>query len=809
MREIPNKYEWQDAENRINDKWNKKEIYKFDINSKKIYSIDSPPPTMSGNMHMGHAFSFSQMDFIARYKRMRGFSVFFPFGTDDNGLPTAKLVEKMKNVKSSKMERGDFVKLCHSTINELRDAFIQGWKNIGISADWSLSYSTIDLHSQKISQKSFIDLYKMGREYRMEAPYIWCPTCQTAIAQIELQDKELDSSFNDLAFTLKDGKDAIISTTRPELLPACVALFAHPDDKRYKKLEGTTAKVPIFGHDVTVLLDERVDPEKGTGLVMCCTFGDQTDIEWFKAHKLPLRVAITKDGKMTKIAGKYEGMQIKEARKIIIEDLEKAGILKSSKKITHSVNVHERCDTEIEILKTSQWFIKYLDLKKEFIDAGKKINWYPEYMRTRYDNWINGLQWDWCISMQRSFGIPFPVWYCKKCGEINVADESQLPVDPLTDKPKNKCKCGSSDFEPDRDVMNTWATSTLTPQIAIGLIDDKDAMKKLFPMDLRTQAHDIITLWLFNTVVKSMFHENNIPWKNTMISGFALDSHGKKMSKSKGNVIEPSTVLQKYPADALRFWASESKLGDDMSYQEKDIKTGLKFVTKMWNASKFAFIHLEDYKPKKIKVTNTIDKWILSKMTDTIKTCTEAFDEYQYSKSKRAFENFFWQDLCDNYLEIAKDRLYNPDKYPKGSKESAHYTLYKVLLACVKLIAPITPYISEEIYQIFFKENEKSESVHITAWPEIEKDLIDKTSEKSGDIACSIIGAVRKYKSIQNVSMNQPIKKIRISCSDELKDLIDTVSEDIQNTVKAETLEFKDDCDIECNGYDIKLGFDM
>ncbi|MBU0761625.1 MAG: class I tRNA ligase family protein, partial [Candidatus Altiarchaeota archaeon] len=457
-----------EAEPRWQKFWEDEGVYQFDPDSAaEVYSIDTPPPTVSGKMHLGHAFSYSQQDFIVRYKRMRGFNVFYPFGTDDNGIPTERLVEKEKKVRARDMDRQEFVKLCLKTLEEeLRPKYISDWKRIGMSCDWRIFYTTINTHCQKISQKSFIDLYGAGREYRKDAPTMWCPECQTGISQVECQDKELDSYFNDIVFKV-DGKDLVIATTRPELLPACVAVFYHPQDERYIGYAGKKAKVPLFNFEVPLLPDERADPEKGTGVVMCCTFGDQTDMEWQKAHNLPIKEAITPNGKMTDLAGKYEGLKIVEARKEITKDLKEAGLLLSQKPIKHNVNVHERCGYEIEYLKSKQWFIKYLDLKDEMIEWGKQLNWYPEYMRHRFDHWVNGLQWDWLISRQRYFGVPFPVWYCGKCDEIILAREEDLPVDPLVDAPPvTSCpKCGHQKFTPEKDILDTWATSSLTPHL--------------------------------------------------------------------------------------------------------------------------------------------------------------------------------------------------------------------------------------------------------------------------------------------------------------------------------------------------------
>ena len=749
-------YNFKESEKKWQEFWEKNKIFSFNKKSKAPnYSIDTPPPTVSGEMHIGHACSYSQQDFIARYKRMSGFNLFFPFGTDDNGLPTERLVEKTYGIKAKDMPRNDFIKLCIDFLKKELPRFVQDWKNIGISCDWDIKYSTIDAHSRKISQWSFLDLYKKGRIYRKDAPAMFCPECKTGVAQVEVHDKERDSMFNDIIF--KVGKaDIIIATTRPELLPACVAIFYHPGDSRYKHLKGKKASVPLFNFEVPILEDIRADPKKGTGIVMCCTFGDQTDMEWQKAHNLPIKIAITEDGKMKDIAGNYKGLTIRDARKEIIEDLKKNSLLVSQKPIKHVVNVHERCGTEIEFIKSKQWFVKYLDLKQDMLKWGSELVWYPNYMKHRYSNWVRGLQWDWLISNQRYFGVSFPVWYCKKCNEPIIAEEKQLPVDPQKDKPLiSKCpKCSSNEFIPENDILNTWFTSSMTPQIAIQLMD-KEMQKKLFPMNLRPQAHEIITFWLFNTMIKSRLHFGKNPWKEAAISGF-VTLQGEKMSKSKGNIIRPQEVLEKYGADALRFWAASSKLGEDFDYQEKDIVTGQKTIVKLWNAYSFISMHLKDFDHKKPKL-EPIDQWLLLKLNSLVKECTGYFDKYEYSFAKSKVENFFWNTFCDYYLEIVKDRLYNPDKRGKESRKSAQYTLYNTFLTTLKLFAPIMPHITEEIYNDYFIKKEKDKSIHISKWPEQDKKLQDKKLEKLGDKFISVIKEIRQFKSKNNKSLKEPV----------------------------------------------------
>ncbi|MBW3013177.1 valine--tRNA ligase [Candidatus Woesearchaeota archaeon] len=809
--ELPKHYDAKEAEPKWQRFWDKKGIHKFNPKSKaKIFSIDTPPPTVSGEMHLGHSFSYSQMDFIARYKRMQGFNLFYPFGTDDNGLATERLIEKEKNVKATEMPRQDFIDLCLSTLESIRETYVKDFKAIGLSCDWEIFYTTINEHCRRISQRSFIELYKAGREYRKEAPVMWCPECRTAIAQVELEDKEFSSFFNDIIFKLEDGTNLTIATTRPELLPACVAIFAHPTDERYKHLFGKKAKVPLFDIWVEIMPSEKADPEKGTGILMCCTFGDQDDVEHYKALNLPLRIAITKDGRMTELAGKYNGMKINEARKEIIEDLKKENLLTGQKEITHTVNVHERCGTQTEIIESKQWFIKYLDLKDKFMKAGRELKWHPHHMINRYENWIKGLQWDWCISRQRFSGVPFPVWYCKKCDEVILADESQLPVDPLVNKPliKNCPKCNSSEFVPEKDILDTWATSSLTPRLAIELYP-KEVQEKLYPMSLRPQAHDIITFWLFNTVVKSLLHFNKNPWENVMISGWSLDPHGKKMSKSKGNAIRPQEMIDKYSADALRFWAASTKLGEDNPFQEKELVSGKKFITKIWNASKFSFMHLTDYKKEKPAKLEIIDKWLLTKIDKIIKDSTKYFDNYEYSKIKADVDNFFWNTFCDNYLEIIKDRMYNPDKRGKEAKLSAQFTLYHVLFDIIKLMAPIMPYITEEIYQLFYKEKEKVSSIHVSSWPEGFKKEIDPEAEKAGDIAVDIISTIRKFKSDKDITLKAPVIELIIDCKDEEKKYIEMIEQDIKDAAIVEQIKYKGKADTECSRSDLKLGITL
>ncbi len=797
--ELPKRYDPKESEPKWLKYWEENKIYAFDAEDtdREIYSIDTPPPTVSGKMHMGHAFGNSQQDFIARYKRMKGFNVLQPFGTDDNGLPTQLLIQKMKKVRATDMDRKEFRKLCLETLeNELRPSYLGDWKRLGISCDFDVKYTTINEHCQKLSQWSFIEIHKMGRAYRKEAPAMWCPKCGTAISQVETEDRELQSHFNDIIFKI-DGKDIVIATTRPELLPACVAVFFHPDDKRYKHLKGKKAKVPLFDIEVPVMEEEGVDPEKGTGIMMCCTFGDQMDMDWQKKYDLPIKTAIDRNGRMTELAGKFKGKKIKEARAEMVDEMKRQKLLVKQKEITHAVNCHERCGTEIEFVHSKQWFIKYLDLKDDMLKWGKQLKWFPTHYVNRYENWIKGLSWDWCISRQIPFGIPFPVWYCDDCGEVILAKD--LPVDPVVDKPPvDKCpKCGSKKISGEKDNINTWATSSLTPTIVKELFKGKPVYKKLkdVPFSLRPQGHDIITFWLFNTVVKSQMHFKILPWEDCFINGWMLDPKGKKMSKSRGNVIEPQVMIDKYSADMLRYMASGSKLGDDLNFPEKEMIAGKRFMNKLWNASKFCIMNLEGYKHEKPKLT-MIDQWLLSRLHQVIQSCTVSLDKYEFHQAKAIAEKFFWQEFCDMYLEIVKYRLYNDNE----NKASAQYTLFTSLYTILKLFSPLMPFITEEIYHMFFMHYESKNSIHITEWPVFDKTMVNEKADKAGELVTFVVAAARKKKSDEQVSLKEPIKHLKIS-GDISEQEFNFVKEDIKAATVAEDISYtqakENSCDVE------------
>ncbi|MFW6083408.1 MAG: valine--tRNA ligase [Thermoplasmatota archaeon] len=772
--------EFVEIEKKWLERWEDSDIYKFDRDSEKpIFSIDTPPPTISGRMHIGHAFSYAQMDIIARYKRMQGYNVFYPWGFDDNGIATELYVKNETGVDPKDVGRERFIELCLEESKKLEDDLERKWKRVGTFPDYDIFYRTIDEESRKTSQKSFIELYKRGREYRKEAPTLWCPHCETAISQVETDELEKEGMFNNIYFDLEGGGHITISTTRPELLPACVAVFVHPDDEENRHLIGKTAKVPLFGQEVPIIEDDKVDMETGTGIVMCCTFGDQTDIDWWYAHDLPLRIAIDETGHMTDKADEYSGLDVEEARERIIEDLKKNNKLGGLWEIVHDVNVHERCDSPIEFLVTKQWFIKYLDLRDKYRDVGEELNWYPEHMKVRYDTWVKSLRWDWCISRQRYHGIPFPVWYCKDCGEVKLAKDEQLPVNPLVDDPIEKCEnCGGEEFEPEEDVLDTWATSSLTPYIATGWINDSELFDKVFPFTLRPQSHDIISFWAFNTIVKSLFHSDEKPWEDIMIHGYLMLPGGKAFSSSKGIIVDPEEVADEYGADTIRYLGGSNKPGEDSEFEKKWLKRGQRIRTKYWNLQKFIGSSIDE-KITEMPELKTVDRWLLSKYSKLVKDATKYMNEYRYDKALKEVEYFLWHVLADHYIEMIKHRIY------KKEDEAVKYTLYNVGLGITKMLAPFMCFITEEVYDRYYKEFEGKKSVHVSNWPE--EILIDDESEEQGELVKDIIAEIRNWKSEKGIPLNEEIGEIRIISS---ASGIKENEEDILNTVKAERINF-------------------
>jgi valyl-tRNA synthetase len=798
-------YDAEAVEEKWQEYWVDEEVYAYEGDSEQdpntVYSIDTPPPTVSGSLHMGHLYGHTLQDFAARFQRMHDGDVLFPFGYDDNGIASERLTEKELDIRHQDFERREFQQKCREVCQEYEESFTEQMQSLGCSIDWSNTYKTIEPRVQRISQLSFLDLYEKGREYRKKAPAIWCPDCETAISQVEMEDDERGSHFNDIAFELV-GEDApreefVISTTRPELIPACVSVFVHPDDEENQDLIGERARIPIFGHEVPIIEDDRVDMEKGSGVVMCCTFGDQNDIEWYQAHDLPLRVAIDESATMTDLAGDYEGMSTEEAREAIVEDLDDEGYLRDRWEISHAVQVHERCDTAVEYRVSKQWYVEILDHKEEYLEAGQEMDWYPEKMFTRYEHWIEGLEWDWLISRQRDSGIPFPVWYCADCDEPVMAEKEDLPVDPLSDDPPvDACPdCGHDEFEAEEDVFDTWATSSLTPLINAGWDWDAEAeafsmdRPELYPFDLRPQGHDIISFWLFHTIVKCYEHTGEVPFDATLINGHVLDENREKMSKSRGNVVDPENVMAEYPVDAIRYWAASASVGDDFPFKQQDLDAGEKLLRKLWNASKLVdqLTPAEDVaEPDEL---DRIDEWLLARQDAVIESLTEKLEEYEISKARNELRVFFWNTFCDDYLEIAKQRLDREDS------QSTAYALQTAHRRFLKLFAPLLPHITEEIWQSLYA----SESVHTADWPATTDHDADLAA---GETALSVIGALRRYKSEHQLPLNAELDRV------EVYGQVDGFEDVVRDAMHVDDLEaFDEDADVTTEIAEISLDY--
>ncbi len=809
-------YDFENSQQKWQNYWREKKIYQYNPSETRenTFVVDTPPPTVSGQLHMGHIFSYTQADFIVRFQRMMGKNIFYPMGFDDNGLPTERLVEKQKNIKATSLDRSDFIEICKEVVELEEEKFRHFFTQIALSVDWNLEYQTISPTSTSISQMSFLDLISKDEIYRSDQPMLWDPVDQTALAQADIEDKMRESLMNEIIFTSDDGKPLVIATTRPELLPACVAVFFHPDDERYKNLAGSYAISPLFNIRVPILADSLVQIDKGTGLVMCATFGDATDITWWKTHNLPCKIIINKVGRIIDLkfddpnadhyASIISGMKVSEARAKILEHLQQNGLLKSQTPIIQNVKCAERSGAPLEILTTPQWFIKTLKHKDALLKKSAELNWYPHFMKHRLDNWINSLAWDWCISRQRFFGVPFPVWYSKRPGEEGkpiFASIDQLPVDPLRDLPHGYSR---DEVEADKDVMDTWATSAVSPQLSSMAISkdfslDYNKHQNLFPFDLRPQAHEIIRVWTFYTMLKAYLHENTLPWKNIMISGWCLANDKTKMSKSKGNVVTPEKLIAEYGADVVRYWASTSRLGADTAYSEDVIKNGKRLVNKIWNAAKFASSHfykLDLSKDPLDLICHNTDKWLISNLREVVKTATEEFNQFEYAAAMESIEDFFWKIFCDNYLEISKARAYDEGgENPIGS-QSAIATLYIAINTLLKLMAPVLPHITEELYQNIYHND--LDSVHQrNSWPKFSDYFFDSDALHQGSMILEIIELVRKSKAEKNLSVKADIEILDFAtditiAADLLEDLAKVTSSKIVNQmVKGEFLDKK------------------
>jgi len=821
-------YNQKALEEKWQKKWQEIKIYHFDFDSKKkTYSIDVPPRYASGPLHAGHAVHYTHIDFAARYKRMRGYNVFFPLCFDVNGIPIEERVERKMNITRKDIDRHKFIKLCsdfaEKNIKTMTNQFIR----LGESMDPSIFYQTNAEYYRRITQISFIELYNKDLIYKGKFPVNWCPRCMTAMADAEVVYSNRETKLNTIKFYLKGeqskqllkyhgiGRDkqgayVEIATTRPEMLPSCQIVAVHPSDERASWLVDQVVKVPAFDKEVKIVEDDAVDPEFGTGIVMICTVGDKEDLNWVFKYKLPLEMSIDEEGKMTEICGKYQGMNIKDARKKVIEDLDKVGLLIKQEPLDQNVGVCWRCKTPVEFINAEQWFLKTVSFKKKVLQQSDAMNWFPVFMKIRLEDWVNSLEWDWVISRQRYFATPIPLWECEECNEVVLA---RIPkdrhIDPTIDKPPvDKCpKCGGK-LVGCEDVFDTWMDSSISPLFNTFWHRDDDKFKKLYPMSLRPQAHDIIRTWAFYTILRCTLLTDKKPFENIMMGGFILSEDGTPMHASLGNVIDPLDVINEYGADAFRFYAASCSLGEDSPFRKKDVIRGKRLLNKFWNIQKFVSMAIGDTKPKDIRINeydNIVDDdtandiRILKKFDDLIVKCTKLMDKFEYSQVMKEIEYFLWYEFAAHYIELDKKAIYEK----KNIKERV-YTLYHVGLGILKLFAPFFPHITEEIYQKQYKQFEQDESIHISHWPE--KILKSKKEEKIGEIAEEIGDEVKKYTkaardktSAKGIPLNKSCSSGATYSSDKAKiDRIKPSGSKIISTLNyPDEHEFKYDSDIQ------------
>ncbi|MFN0090945.1 MAG: valine--tRNA ligase [Acidimicrobiales bacterium] len=792
-RNVPEKPSLDGLEQRWDAAWEAAGAYRFDRSKARgqVYAIDTPPPTVSGSLHVGHVFSYTHTDTLARFKRMRGLEVFYPMGWDDNGLPTERRVQNYYGVRCdpalpydpayqppdkpddrrpAPVGRRNFIELCERLTAADEVAFEALWRRLGLSVDWTRTYATIDERCRRAAQRAFLRNLARGEAYLAEAPSLWDVTFQTAVAQAELEDRERPGAYHRVRFHRPDGADVQIETTRPELLAACVALVAHPDDARYQELFGTTVRTPVFAAEVPVRPHELADPEKGSGIAMVCTFGDTTDVTWWRELDLPVRSIVTRDGRVAAEAppgvdpaayGELAGKTLAQAQQRVVELLAAAGdLVGEPRPITHPVKFFEKGDRPLEIVTTRQWYIRNggrdEELRAALVARGGEIAWPPGYMQARYDNWVQGLNGDWLISRQRFFGVPFPVWYpvdadgAPDYAHPITAGEAALPVDPSSDAPPgyDEAQRGRpGGFVGDPDVMDTWATSSLTPQIACGWGDDDDLFARTFPMDLRPQGHDIIRTWLFSTVVRSHFEHGQAPWRHTALSGWILDPDRKKMSKSKGNVVTPMALLEQYGADAVRYWSAMGRPGADTAFDEGMMKIGRRLAIKLLNASRFALSF--GGAGAGAAPTQALDLALLDRLAGVVEEATAAFEAYEYTTALERTERFFWS-FCDDYLELVKGRAYGG--HGEAAAASALATLDCALETQVLLLAPFLPFVTEEVWSWW-----RNGSVHRAAWPDAAALRPAGADPLVYEAAAAVIGELRKAKSDAKRSMKTPV----------------------------------------------------
>jgi len=806
MSSVPEKPALEGLEHKWTATWETDAVYRFDRSASRdrVYAIDTPPPTVSGSLHVGHVFSYTHTDVIARYQRMRGRAVFYPMGWDDNGLPTERRVQNYYGVRCDPslpydasfkapetppkppvaISRPNFVELCATLTREDEKAFEHVWRHLGLSVDWNLTYATIGRPARRVSQLAFLRHLQRDEAYQLEAPTLWDVDFRTAVAQAELEDREMPGAYHRIRFPRRDGGAAIeIETTRPELIPACVALVAHPDDERYQPLFGKEVLTPLFGVPVPVRPHPLADPEKGSGIAMICTFGDLTDVTWWRELSLPVRAILQPNGALKPVTwgsagwestdtaaaqSRYDsmaGLSVVKARARVVELLRESGdLIGEPRPITHHVKFFEKGDRPLEIITSRQWFIKTMDFREALLGRGQQLRWYPAHMRARFENWVNGLNGDWCVSRQRFFGVPFPVWYrvnpdgTPDYRQRLLPDESALPIDPSTDVPvgfRAEQRDQPGGFTGDPDVMDTWATSSLSPLIVCGWETDPELWQKTYPMHLRPQAHDIIRTWLFSTVLRSHLETGQLPWDNASISGWVLDPDRKKMSKSKGNVVTPMALLEEHGSDAVRYWAAKGGPGVDTAFDAGQMQVGRRLAIKLLNASKFV---LGKTAPVG-SVTHALDRGMLTRLAALVQSATDNLDRYDYTAALRETETFFWW-FCDDHIEHVKRRR-AVDGDDAASATASCLTALSVML---RLFAPFVPFVTEEVWS-WWREG----SVHRTAWPTEQEILAqmgghaDAAAAAALTQASDVTLAIRRERSAKKLPFGVPVRRMQLT----------------------------------------------
>ncbi|MBI3210080.1 MAG: valine--tRNA ligase [Candidatus Solibacter usitatus] len=845
--QLPKHFDSRQAEDAWDAKWEEWGVHAYDTSRprEETYVVDTPPPTVSGSLHVGHVFSYTHTDLMARYQRMLGRNIFYPMGWDDNGLPTERRVQNFFNVRCDtalhhvdefdtaaaakeknpvSVARSNFIELCLQLTHEDEKVFKALWRRIGLSVDWKQEYSTIDDRCRRTAQYSFLDLFHKGHIYAVNSPAMWDVDFQTAVAQAEVEDRPTAGHFHDIRFGVEGSDDSfVIATTRPELLAACVGVTAHPDDARYKPFFGKRAVTPVFHVPVPIFPSELADPEKGTGILMVCTFGDATDVRWWREQSLPNRQIIGRNGRLMPVAfgepnwesqnpeaanaayAQISGRNTKQARNILVEQLLGPALVDTPKPIEHSVKYFEKGDQPLEFISTRQWFVRLLDKKEDLLACGDRIQWHPDFMRLRYRIWTENLQFDWCISRQRYFGVPFPVWY-RLDAEGNpdftqpiLAEVETLPVDPMDTAPPGFTESQRNQpngFTAESDVFDTWFTSSLSPQISSGWPLDEKRHDGLFPNDVRPQSHEIIRTWAFYTIVKAWLHSGTIPWNHVAISGWVLDPDRKKMSKSKGNVVTPMHLLDEYGADAVRYWSANARLGTDTAFDTNILKVGKRLVTKLFNAGKFVLMQTAEPTP----VSHPLDLAFLAQLRALVTKITDQFEKYEHAYALGEIERFFWRGLTDNYLELVKARS-RSETEPAG-RGSAVATLRIAMNVLLRLFAPFVPYITEEVWSWEFAAETGRRSVHQASWPTA-AEFPATADDALFETAVAALAAVNKSKSEGGVSVGRAISQLKIAANPATAARFEAARNDVAGAVRASGCEMSINDNLEDNQFEV------